>query len=584
MFLKKSSTTINGKKYNHYKIVESYREGNKIKHRILFNVGKLTDEQAEQLKLAIQVQSNPSLLVAEEKDIVVTKSFSYLDIMVLHYIWKQWNLDQFFPDDRWVEALVINRCLDPCSKIKLSSWTDKSVLPAVIPALQKYDDYDVYRELDRLTKQEDDLQVFLYDQLKRRDRIHSEAFFYDITSSYFEGSRCIVSTFGYSRDHRPDREQIVIALMVTPEGYPFYWRVLEGNTQDITTVEALVQDVRRRFGIKQCTLVFDRGMVSADNLKEIEKEKLSYISAMDKDEIRTTLLDTVMPEAATPEDWEQVVAMREFQPWDENEFLFYRPVTRGENRYIVTFDVQRFIEQTKHRDRQMASIEQSVLEMNEQLGNAKKSRRADVVERKAAQLLSRKGFKKKAEVTIEPISLTATTPTGKTRIVKSFRVHLVWLQDAIKDAARLDGLTCFITNMSRDEVNDREAIEWYRRKNKVEEAFREMKSHLQLRPMHVTRTERVKAHVTVCMLANFLMNDMEQMIEKTSHTASPRAILDDLESCRLHRIEIATSDRKMLKLQEISDQQNQWLQALDCEEIVQEKYKKQVYKKVENWL
>jgi len=66
--------------------------------------------------------------------------------------------------------------------------------------------------------------------------------------------------------------------------------------------------------------------------------------SMDKDEIRTTLLDEVMPDIATPDDWEQVIAMREFRPWDENEFLFYRPIMLGDNRYVVTFDVQRFLD------------------------------------------------------------------------------------------------------------------------------------------------------------------------------------------------------------------------------------------------
>ncbi|WP_066190602.1 IS1634 family transposase [Gracilibacillus timonensis] len=583
MFLKKSTTTINGKKYNHYKIVESFREDNKVKHRILFNVGRLTDEQAEQLKLAIQVKSNPSIVVAKEKDIAVTKNIDYLNVMTLYHLWKQWNLDQFFSDDRWVQALVTNRCLDPCSEIKLSAWTKKTVLPAIIPALQKYDEYDVYRELDRLARQEDDLQVFLLEQLKRRNRIGSEAFFYDITSSYLEGSRCIISNYGYSRDHRPDREQIVIALMVTPEGYPFYWRVLEGNTQDITTVEDLIKDVRQRFGISKCTLVFDRGMVSANNLHAIKQENLAYVSAMDKDEIRNTLLDTVMPEAATMEDWEQVVAMREFVPWDENQFLFYRPVMQNGKRYIITFDVGRFIEQTKQRKRHMAHIEKVIQEMNDELLNAKKSRRVETIEKKISQLLSRKGFKKKAKITIEPLSLTVDTPKGKKRTVKSFHIHLDWLNEAIKDAARMDGLSCFITNMKIEDLGDREAMELYRRKNKVEEAFHEIKSHLQLRPMHVTRTGRVKAHVTICMLANFLMNDMEQLLRKANHKTSPKDVLEELEACRVHQIEIATT-KKMLKLQKVSDQQMEWLQVLQCDEIIQEKYKKGVIKKVESWL
>ena len=106
-------------------------------------------------------------------------------------------------------------------------------------------------------------------QLRKRGKASSDAFFYDFTSSYFEGSRCVIAKLGYSRDHRPDREQLVIALMITPEGYPFYWRVLAGNTQDITTIESLVSDIKRRFGIEHCTLVFDRGMVSATTCRRL---------------------------------------------------------------------------------------------------------------------------------------------------------------------------------------------------------------------------------------------------------------------------------------------------------------------------
>lgn len=584
MFLKKSTATIKGTQYHHYKIVESYRDGGKVKHRILFNVGKLTDEQAEQLKLAIQVQNNPSLVIAKESEITVTRSVAYLNVIVLHHMWQQWNLSQFFSEDRWVEALVINRCVDPTSKIRLQSWAEQTVLPALIPALRKYDEYDVYRELDRIAKQEDALQVFLYEQLKRRQRIHSDAFFYDITSSYFEGSRCVLARLGYSRDHRPDREQIVIALMITPEGYPFYWRVLDGSTQDVTTIEALVGDVRKRFGIEHCTLVFDRGMVSANNLKSIDQEQLKYVSAMDKDEIRTTLLDEVMPVAATTEDWEQVLAIREFHACDENEFLFYRPLSQDGNRYLVTFDVGRFHDQTKQRQRQIQHVEQMIQSMNESLRTAKKSRKQEVVEREVHRILSRKGLKKQTTLTIEPIEISLETPKGNIRTVHSFQIQLAWLEDQLKDAARLDGLTCFITNMSNSELADQEVIAWYRRKNKVEEAFHELKSHLQLRPMHVTRTERVKAHVTVCMLANFLMNDMEQRLREGGSTLSPVDLLTDLESCRIHRMEIATTKRKWLNIQEISEQQQNSLQALQCEELFQEKFQKQVLKTAETWL
>lgn len=584
MFLKKSSTVINGKSYHHYKIVESYREDNKVKHRILFNIGTLTDDQAETLRLALQVKNNPSIVVAKEQDLVVTKSVAYLNVITLHLLWQDWKLHSLFPEDRWVETLVINRCIDPSSKIRLQPWALGTVLPSLIPAIRTYDEFDVYRELDRLNKQEEQLQRFLHDQLKKRGKLDTQAYFYDITSCYVEGSRCVIAKLGYSRDHRPDREQIVIALMITPEGYPFYWRVLEGNTQDITTIEPLVSDLKLKFGIEHCTLVFDRGMVSQENLEHITNQGHKYVSAMDKDEIRTTLLDLVMPEAATPQDWEQVLPMREFIPYDENALLFYRPLTIENQRFTVTFDVQRFLDQTKQRQRSMKAVEAQINQMNECLREARKSRNELVVKRDVEKLLARRGFKKLTTVTISPISIDVTSKSGKARKVASFQIHLQWRSDELRDVARLDGLTCFITNMNENELSDHEVVSIYRRKNKVEESFHEIKTHLQLRPMHVTRSARVKAHVSVCMLANFLMNDMEQRLAAAGQRISPLDVLQALRPCQVHRLEISTTKRKMLKIQEVTEAQQAYLEALQCEQANDPKFKKQVLELAENWL
>jgi hypothetical protein len=115
---------------------------------------------------------------------------------------------------------------------------------------------------------------------------------------------------------------------------------------------------------------------------------------MDKDEIRTTLLDEVLPVAATTENWEQVLALQEFNACDENEFLFYRPLSRDGNRYLITFDVGRFHDQTKQRQRQNQHLEQMIQSMNEALRTAKKSRKREIVEREVHRILSRKGLKK----------------------------------------------------------------------------------------------------------------------------------------------------------------------------------------------
>lgn len=116
-------------------------------------------------------------------------------------------------------------------------------------------------------------------------------------------------------------------------------------------VQGLIEGVKTRFAIKECTMVFDRRMVSSENLQSLEGEKWSFVSAMDRDEIVISdFFLATLPDPPTLQDWEQVMDMREFIPFDENQLLYFREFTDGNNRYILTFDVARFQdEQSMHQ-------------------------------------------------------------------------------------------------------------------------------------------------------------------------------------------------------------------------------------------
>lgn len=103
-------------------------KADKVKHRILFPLGALTNEQAERLRLAIAAYSNPDLVVARSDDIVVTKHAAYLAVTTLHHLWQKWGFSDFFPADRWIEAMVLNRCLEPVTKIHIKEWMAATVL------------------------------------------------------------------------------------------------------------------------------------------------------------------------------------------------------------------------------------------------------------------------------------------------------------------------------------------------------------------------------------------------------------------------------------------------------------------------
>lgn len=586
MFLKKSTTTINGKTYNHYKVVESYREDGKVKHRILFALGSLTDEQAERLRMAISAHSNPDIIVSKSEDIVVTKHLAFLDVAVLFQLWQDWGFHNFFTEDRWVKAMVFNRCIDPVAKINVKDWAVETVLPVYLDTQpNRMDTFDVYRELDRLSNRESELQSFIFQQLKSQFQDLSEVFFYDITSTYMEGNRCVISKLGYSRDHRPDCEQIVIALMITPEGYPFYWRVLEGNTQDITTVKDLVREVKTRYGIQNCTMVFDRGMVSSDNLLTLEDQEWEYVSAMDRDEIATAgFFDEALPEPATSGDWEQIMAMREFIPFDEDGFLFFREFQVGNRRYILSFDVTRFLDEQKMLERRIKQVLDWVQQKNQNLAQAKKARSREKLECETQMMLKRKRVKKFLSVQIEPHAHTVPNKKGEQRTVESFQLSSTLEQTQLHKEQRLHGITCFITNLSKDHSSARDIIQWYRRKNKVEEAFREIKSHLQLRPIHLTRENRVKAHVTICMLAYFLYNDLERRLKNKGVAMSPVGMLELLAKCQINKVEFKGNYQPKLSITEPSSKQKELLQAIGCESTIDPKPLKQILKKVENWL
>lgn len=577
MFLKKVTLKQQGKTYNYYKIVASYRDKDgKPKHRLIQNLGALSDEDAAKMKMIIQSQQDPDILVAKHSDLVVTRHWLFLPVILLHSLWETLQLQRFFPNALLVEAMVLNRCIEPQSKIHMVDWMQESVLPALYNPIRSIDPYAVYRELDELNKQEIDLQTHLYQQLERIDPSIGEGFFYDITSTYMEGSQCVIAKLGYSRDHRPDLQQIVIALMVTPQGSPFYWKVLEGNTQDVTTLPGVVKDLRQRFGLKSCHLVFDRGMVSMDHLELLETENLTYLSAMDHDElVNHPLFNDFIPSPASKDDYEQHLALLGFQPTDEHQFFYTREGQVEERRFIFSFDVSRFYEDISSRERRISKTLAWISEKNAALSLAKNSRKSETLEREVKQLISRRKLKGLLHVSIEPLLIEyPMKKADSTRTVHSFQLVVTIDKDKEVDMRRSDGITCFITN--EGSLSSAQVIQKYREKNKIEEAFREMKTQLALRPIHLTRPERVKAHVSLCIVAYLLLNTMEMKLRSAGDSTSPQEVLRQLQSCQLNQISIKGSSQTTITMTEMSTQQKQWMEIFACEKYLKPKVMKQI--------
>ena len=564
MFLKKSKKSYKGKRYETYALTESYRKGNEVKHRHIASLGTLTPEQAQRIRLVLQAKQVEDVFVGNLSDVVAKKHRRFLDVAALDHFWRQFGLDQFFSGLPYAEAMAVNRCLDPRAKIQIKEWAEKTVLPRLLGA-ELPGDFEIYRTLDKIADQEDQLQKHIYQQYIRLGITSKNTVFYDITSSYFEGAKCILAAYGYSRDHRPDRKQVVIALVITPEGYPLFWRVLPGNTQDVTTVEELIALLKGRFGIEKCLLVFDRGMVSADNLETISGQHLTYVSALDKDEIRTLgLLELDFPKLIVG-DWEANLLARGYRVYDKN--LFYREHFRLGRRYVLAFNRHLYQEHQQSRKERLQKAKDFISSYNEELGKAKKSRNQKATERKIEHHLRKWHMHKVFSWKLEP-----TTVSQGERNANSFHVVYTIDETRLKEQERLDGILCFVTNEPVDTLSSEQVIGHYRHKNKIEDAFREIKSYLRIRPFHLTREKRVKAHVSICVLGYLLLNALEEALGQLDEPLSGPAALELFKECQFNHIGPKGTNTYFESITEVTTKQTELLKGLGLRYLVQKKY------------
>ncbi len=525
----------------------------------------MTQEQAQRIRLVLKVQKSEDVFVGPLTDVVAKKHFRFLDVAVLDYFWKQFALDRFFSGLPYAEAMAVNRCLEPKTKIHIKRWAEATVLPR-LQGGELADDFEIYRVLDKISEQEAELQKHLYQQYLALGLAAKSTVIYDITSSYFEGTKCILASYGYSRDHRPDRKQVVIALVVTPQGYPLYWQIMPGNTQDVTTVENLLSVLKERFGVEKCLLVFDRGMVSADNLKAISGQNLTYVSALDKDEIRTLkLLEPEFPDLVAKNGQKSLLDLG-FHAYDEN--LFYREHLHAENRYILAFNRHLCREQQQSRKKRLQKAKAFLASYHEELAGAQRSRNEQATQRKIENHLRKWHMHKVFSWQLEPVVLKVQTSKGTKRNVNSFRISYDINEGRLKEQEHLDGIMCFVTNEPDHLLSSEQVIKHYRRKDIIEDAFREMKSYLHLRPFHLTREERVKAHVSICVLGYLLLNALEDQLHQLEQPVSGKTALQRFSPCQLNRIGPKESSTYVESITMLTDEQAELLKNLGLGHLV----------------
>jgi transposase len=507
------------KKYKSYAIAESYREGKKVKKRTIWSIGKLTDRQADQIRLILKVVQSEDEVVTRLKDIVVKDSKAYLDIALVNELWNSWQLDQAFDFEisesplstpLMAKILTINRCTDPCSHYSVPKWAKQNALAKVLNIdLSGLNDDKIYYELDKIHQNHFSIENYLFKQTYLKHSGSYQYINYDLTTSYFVGYKCKLSAFGKGKAECRGRRQVLLGVLINDEGYPFKWDVFPGNTAEVKTLKRNINACKTRFKLSgaNVTLVFDRGIISDDNAQMIEDANMKYISALDRNQIPGCGIDLTLFKQISTDD----VSPRPdgFKKYDD-ELYFHDHGVIGDKRFIVGFNPTLFAEDRKNRKKKICFFETYLKNENKDLKNAQRDRKLKATEGRVLNELKRLKIKKYyEEPTLHPIVVKKRLKNGIVKSVNSFKVQVKKKFDIIVADKLLDGVCVFITNHIQRQgrgfkVNPRKVIHAYRDKTKIEDVFKNVKSFLKIRPFFVNTEKHVKAVYTICILAYFL--------------------------------------------------------------------------------
>ena len=476
---------------------------------------------------ALQVQAN---IDGQAVPLTISKSLSFGGAYLLRNLWETLGLHTVLKDClkersftspvEWAAfAMVANRALAPDSKRGVEEWIREDV---ALGNPEPIEIQHLYRAMDVLLEYREIIHEKVFWSVADLLNLEVDLIFFDTTSTYFETDTIndeledSLRRYGHSKDHRPDLPQIVIGLAVTKEGIPVKCWILPGNTQDMTTVEMVKNDLMG-WKLSRCVWVMDRGMNSEENRVILQKAGGHYI-------IGEKLRDN-------QEIHKEVLAKRgRFLKIGENLEIKEVVIGNGERRrrFILVHNPEEAKKDQATRERILKKIDKYLAELGDQTGKAhKKSVCALLAHRTMGRFLRQ-------------------LKSGAIKIDKG----------KIREEEHLDGK--YVLSTSDDTLTPEDVALGYKQLLEVERAFRTLKTTLDLRPIYHRKNERIQSHVFLCFLALLLVRIAER---KTNLTWD--CIRDAME--RLHRIDFFSKDGRVLQTTEPTSQQVNILKMLNIQ-------------------
>ena len=286
MFIDDSTYASKGKTYRRVLLRNSYRVNGVVKHDTIANLSNCSDDDVSHLKKALKlVKKEPSC--QEGSSFQLKQGLSVGAIWTLHQIAKDIGISEALGNSREAKLvlwMIYARLLGKGSRLSATRLMSQHVGCDVLN-LNSFTEDDLYDAMDWVEKNQGEIEKDLFQRKYKEKR--PVFYLYDVTSSYLEGTQNELGEFGYNRDGKKGKQQIVIGLMTDAKGWPIAIEVFEGNTNDTKTVKSQIRKLANRFGVKEVTFVGDRGMIKRTQIKDLKDEEFHYITAITKPEIET---------------------------------------------------------------------------------------------------------------------------------------------------------------------------------------------------------------------------------------------------------------------------------------------------------
>ena len=560
MFLRRHQRTKDGKPHGYWSLVETVRTPDGPRQRRLCYLGELNESgqarwlktiqvfnaqgESRQLKLfpceVAPPEDDPAVARVRLDKVRLERTRRFGDCFLGLELWRRLALDRFsetvldrledpadVPWSRMASLLAINRLCAPGSELAIEErgYPTTALDDLLHIGAGKINDTRLYRCLDRLIPHKTRLERHLAERYGELFAAQYDVLLYDLTSSYVEGAaeKDPLMRRGYSRDHRPDCKQVVIALIVNVEGFPLSYETFDGNRADVTTLEAVLRMVERKHGKARRVWVFDRGIISEENLEALRRRGGQYLVGTPRAKLKQfeqSLLES--------HGWEQV------RPEVEVKLV---PTPQGEETYVLCRSTTRREKELGIRSRFSTRLETGLKALAKRVAEGKLKDRAKV-ERRLGGLLARH------PQVADLYAVKITERAGRLQVDWNPREERRAWQQAREGAYLLR------TNLPASEP----AQLWksYIQLTEAEAAFRALKSELSIRPIFHQLERRAKAHILVAFLGYALWVTWKHLLIRKGSTLSPAKALHLLSTLHSVDVILPTTDGREIRLRRVT--------------------------------